>query len=93
MMLIQSKLINPAEVKAKKTAPATSSESELSDYSLQDTGNEFVMSSPDEESDVVPVQPSDTPISFLPEDFGIVKVYGKTKDKCRLCLLYTSRCV
>lgn len=70
--------------KAKKTAPATSSESELSDYSLQDTDNEFVMSSPDEESDVVPVQPSNTPISFLPEDFGIVKVYGKTKDKCRL---------
>ncbi|KAG8333517.1 1-acyl-sn-glycerol-3-phosphate acyltransferase gamma [Homalodisca vitripennis] len=54
----------------------------MSDYSVQDTDKELILSSPDEESGVE--EPLNTQLSFLPGDFAVVKVYGKTKAHFRL---------
>ncbi|KAG8326911.1 hypothetical protein J6590_031262 [Homalodisca vitripennis] len=54
----------------------------MSDYSVQDTDKELILSSPDEESGVE--EPLNTQLSFLPGDFAVVKVYGKTIAHFRL---------
>ncbi|XP_046684661.1 uncharacterized protein LOC124370420 [Homalodisca vitripennis] len=54
----------------------------MSDYSVQDTDKELILSSPDEESGVE--EPLNTQLSFLPGDFAVVKIYGKTKAHFRL---------
>lgn len=72
--------------KSKKTSPASSSESDVSHYSLQDTDDDFVISSHSEsDSEMQPLTiGTGTQNSFLPNDFAVVKVFGKTQNKFRL---------
>lgn len=83
--------IKQAHKRPKKKRPRLmqdSSSSGDSDYSVQDSDNEFVLSS-EEEPEVKErsedlERPKNPENSYRPGDFLVVKVYGKTKDTHRL---------
>ena len=70
--------------------PTDSSTENESDYSLQESDEEFRLSTPSEEEPDfgIPEGPEIVPGVFSPGDFVVVKVYGKKKSTCRI---YVSR--
>uniref|UniRef100_A0A1B6GCB9 DDE-1 domain-containing protein n=1 Tax=Cuerna arida TaxID=1464854 RepID=A0A1B6GCB9_9HEMI len=81
---VTSKKGAPKTRKKKRSAP--SSEDDSSDYSLQDSDDDFSISELDEDDDQSNINTGtlNTQVSLFPEDFVVVKVFGKTQVKCRL---------